>query len=186
MLQTDYQYAMKFAGEKHSSQKMQGSDANYLLHISNVAMEVMVTFFHSHEFNIITAIKIAILHDTLEDTNTTFDELVDNFGHNVAIGVQALTKLPDETKTKMERMEDLLNRILELDGKIIHEVAIVKMCDRITNLQEPPKSWSQTKINKYFLEANLIHNKLGKYHPLTSIRLKKKIDEYNKKYVKRC
>ena len=40
MIQSIYQKAMKFAGEKHASQKVPGSNANYLLHLSNVAMEI--------------------------------------------------------------------------------------------------------------------------------------------------
>ncbi len=50
MTQELYQEAMKFAGEKHSAQKVPGTNANYLLHISNVAMEVLMAYNFEKNF----------------------------------------------------------------------------------------------------------------------------------------
>ena len=107
MIQETYQRAIKFAGEKHSKQKVPGTNANYLLHISNVAMEVLMAYKAGENFDILLAIQIALLHDTIEDTDTDFDEIESLFGKPVAEGVQALTK--DETlPNKQERMLDSL------------------------------------------------------------------------------
>lgn len=172
-MQETYQKAIKFAGEKHKDQKVPGTNANYLLHISNVAMEIIWAYKENNNFNINYAIQLALLHDTLEDTETSFKELENNFGEKVAQGVLALTK-NENLVTKEERMIDSLNRINELEK----EVGIVKLADRITNLQEPPKHWSKDKIDKYLKEAKLISNTLSNKHGYLNKRLLTKITEY--------
>ncbi|WBX77874.1 hypothetical protein PG911_06365 [Tenacibaculum ovolyticum] len=62
MTQELYQKAMKYAGEKHSEQKVPGTNSNYLLHISNVAMEVLMAYHYDNSFDINFAIQTAILH----------------------------------------------------------------------------------------------------------------------------
>lgn len=68
MTQEIYQEAIKFAGDKHKNQKVPGTDANYLLHISNVAMEIILASKEDGNFDINYAVQLALLHDTLEDT----------------------------------------------------------------------------------------------------------------------
>jgi (p)ppGpp synthase/HD superfamily hydrolase len=64
----------------------------YVVHLSNVAMEILIASQNTTNFNLSSAIQIALLHDTLEDTSATYEELEDEFGKEVAKGVQALTK----------------------------------------------------------------------------------------------
>lgn len=52
------------------------------------------------------------------------------------------------------------------------------MCDRITNLQPPPKHWNQQKIIKYRQEAILIWQRLGKANQYLAQRLDYKITQY--------
>ncbi|MGG8498067.1 HD domain-containing protein [Tenacibaculum sp. TC6] len=173
MIQEVYQKAMKFAGEKHSHQKVPGTQANYLLHISNVAMEILLAYTNKPSFDVALAVQMAILHDTLEDTATTFDELYTTFGAEVAMGVQALTK-NKELPSKREGMLDSLNRINALSK----EVGMVKLADRITNLQEPPSHWNTDKIIKYREEAMLIAEGLRNKNEYLHQRLQQKIEEY--------
>ena len=49
--QSLYQKTIKFAGEKHAHQKVPGTNSNYLLHISNVAMEVIAAYMQEPNFN---------------------------------------------------------------------------------------------------------------------------------------
>ncbi|WP_225037215.1 HD domain-containing protein [Winogradskyella sp. SM1960] len=178
MIQEHYQKAIKFAGEKHSKQNVPGSEANYLLHLSNVAMEVLVAYQNKPNFDLVFAIQLALLHDTLEDTDTTFEVLTNEFGLAIAKGVQALTK--DETlATKRERMQDSLRRINTLEK----EVGLVKLADRITNLQQPPSTWKPDKIKAYAEETVLIAETLRGKNEYLHNRLLKKIETY-KKYVK--
>lgn len=173
MIQEVYQKAMKFAGEKHSHQKVPGTQANYLLHISNVAMEILLAYTNKPSFDVALAVQMAILHDTLEDTATTFEELHIIFGAEVAMGVQALTKNKELT-SKRESMEDSLNRINALSK----EVGMVKLADRITNLQPPPSHWNTDKIIKYREEAMLIAEELRNKNEYLHQRLQQKIEEY--------
>jgi (p)ppGpp synthase/HD superfamily hydrolase len=175
MIQEVYQEAIKFAGEKHKNQKVPGTDANYLLHISNVAMEIIIAYKENDDFDINYAVQLALLHDTLEDTDTEFTELTEKFGPRVALGVQALTK-NENLISKGDKMIDSLNRIIELEK----EVAMVKIADRITNLQEPPRHWGRDKIQNYLNEAKLINEMLTEKSEYLSSRLQAKITEYEK------
>lgn len=153
---------------------MPGTNINYLLHISNVAMEVLLAYNHDSSFDLNFTVQVAILHDTLEDTETTFEEVTSVFGNSIAEGVLALTK-SDKFGSKEERMIDSLNRINQLRK----EVGMVKIADRITNLQSPPEHWSNEKIKNYHKEAQLISESLKDKHEYLNERLKSKIEDYS-------
>ena len=61
-------------------------------------------------------------------------------------------------------------------------MGLVKLADRITNLQKPPAHWSLEKIKKYLLEAEMLSARLSNKNPYLNKRLGEKIGEY-KKYV---
>ncbi len=174
--QTLYQKAIKFAGEKHKDQLIPGSKSNYLLHLSNVAMEILIASYNSNNFDKGFALQIALLHDILEDTDTTIKELESIFGSDVAKAVAALTINKDLPKE--QQMQDSLNRIKELQL----EVWAVKLADRITNLQSPPPNWNKEKRSKYLDQAKLILKELYNGNEYLANRLKEKIEEY-KKYL---
>jgi (p)ppGpp synthase/HD superfamily hydrolase len=119
------------------------------------------------------SIQCALLHDTLEDTPVTYDELLLRFGEDVSNGVLALTK-NKQLPTKTEQMADSLMRIRSQP----HEIWIVKLADRITNLQTPPSHWSKQKIRAYREEAITILDALGSSHDYLATRLEKKIEHY--------
>jgi len=170
-----YQKAIKFAGEAHQEQKIPGSNLPYVVHISNVTMEVMRAIASASDgkgIDVDVAIVCALLHDTLEDTQVTFQEIEEEFGNQVAQIVQSLTKRADLPKP--EAMADSLNRILQQPK----EAAIVKLADRITNLQEPPAHWDLAKRKKYQEEAKSILEKLGNANAILAERLRLKIMEY--------
>ena len=175
MTQELYQKAIKFAGEKHKDQKVPGTEANYLLHVSNVAMEIFVAYKEKDNFDVDYSLQVALLHDTLEDTATEYSELVEKFGEKIAIGVQALTK-DERLNSKKEKMTDSLSRI----NKLAKEVGMVKLADRITNLQKPPKNWGKNKMLNYLIEAKLINETLKGKNEYLNNRLQTKIVEYQK------
>ena len=90
------------------------------------------------------AYKLAYLHDSIEDTEITYDYLLDNFGKDVADGVFALTK--NKEVPYENQIADSVSRIVNL-GK--REVAITKMADRCCNLLEVLNTWSNEKYEKY-------------------------------------
>ncbi|TKG96889.1 bifunctional (p)ppGpp synthetase/guanosine-3',5'-bis(diphosphate) 3'-pyrophosphohydrolase [Puteibacter caeruleilacunae] len=179
MTQEIFQRAIRFAGEKHYQQDMPGGKANYLVHVSNVAMEVMLAFQHTNSFDLNFAVQVALLHDTLEDTNTSREELEVEFGQEVANAVEALSK-NDTIESKKERMLDSLQRILPLSK----EVGIVKLADRITNMQKPPAHWNQEKIYYYKEEAKVIAKHLADKNTYLHERLVKKIKDYENNFQK--
>lgn len=109
--QSIYQDVIKFAMAKHIAmrQSVPGTDLPYVVHLSNVAMEVIMASFHTPDFNLGFAIQVALLHDTIEDTATTFDELKVRFGVDVAMAVSALSKNQDLPKE--DQMMGSLSRI---------------------------------------------------------------------------
>lgn len=175
MTQERYQEAIKFAGEKHKNQTVPGSEANYLLHISTVAMEVILAHKENDDFDLDYAVQLALLHDTLEDTETSFLELQERFGEKIARGVQALTK-NEHLTSKEEKMNDSLSRINEVEK----EVGLVKLADRITNLQKPPIHWGKDKIQYYLNEASWISQMLKDKNQYLHQRLEAKITAYKK------
>ena len=171
-IQTIYQETIAFAALKHGNQKMP-TGLPYVVHLSNVAMEVFMAHKEEPNFNIEFAIQLALLHDVLEDTPLSFKELEDTFGNLVATGVLALTK--NTSLDKKYQMQDSLARIVKQGS----EVAIVKLCDRITNLQKPPVKWDKEKIKKYHLQAVTIAQALGGKNSYLDKRIREKIQEYN-------
>lgn len=168
-----YHKALEFAAHAHLKQKMPGRDLPYLLHVTQVCGEVIFALTQDHQnINTDLAIQCALLHDTIEDTDITVEIITEKFGEHVAAGVLALTK--NLNLPKPDQMADSLNRILELTA----EIRIVKMADRIVNLQEPPYYWQKEKRQKYQNEARLILEKLQGVHPFIESRLDEKIKNY--------
>lgn len=162
-----------FASRVHNAQLYPGEKLPYLTHLGNVMMEVMAVASSLEDAEL--AIICAILHDSIEDANVTYEEVEKEFGKAVADGVMALTK--NETlATKQEQMLDSLERIKQQPK----ELGAVKMADRISNLGEPPKYWKKEKVQAYQNEAKVILEHLGETNELLATRLQMKIDNYSK------
>lgn len=168
------QKALKFAAGKHqeTQQTIPGTNLPYVVHLSNVAMEILIAASNTENFDLDFALQVALLHDTLEDTGTTYDELTDKFGVEIAEGVMSLTKYDDLPKT--EKMPDTLRRIKQQRK----EVWAVKLADRITNLQQPPSHWDGDKKQSYLDEALEILNTLQGRNRFLEDRLAKCIENY--------
>lgn len=152
-----YHRALRFAGEAHGEQRMPGSQLPYVVHLSGVAMEVVASAAAGTAdapFDLQLAATCALLHDTVEDTQVTVAELDREFGAAVAQVVAALSK--DPALPKPEQMADSLRRIAALPPPLVRTAAIVKLADRITNLQQPPAHWSGEKRLGYQAEARFI------------------------------
>ena len=171
-LQSAYQKAIRFAGERHGDQKMPASEASYLVHLSNVAMEVILAERHTRDFDLEFAVQVALLHDVLEDTPTSFEEVSDSFSPEIAQAVLALTKneeLPNDVQ-----IPDSLMRIKAMR----REVWAVKLADRISNMQEPPSTWNLEKKKRYRQVAKLILLELEGGNAYLESRLEALIQDY--------
>ncbi|MBB1194112.1 bifunctional (p)ppGpp synthetase/guanosine-3',5'-bis(diphosphate) 3'-pyrophosphohydrolase [Flavobacterium sp. SOK18b] len=161
-------------GQTYGGQNL-GEKIEYINHIGSVVFEIINASKNTLDFNLTLAIKCALLHDTLEDTNYKSNSLEDEYGKQVLEGVSALTK--NSTLEKELQMTDSLNRIL-LQPK---EVWAVKMADRICNLYAPPYYWDKSKKEKYLEEAKIIYEHLKTGNEYLAKRLLSKIKEYKNK-----
>lgn len=175
--QTLYKKALECASTSHKEQKTPHGYP-YLHHVTSVAMEVMAMLTAEHpsfdEANV--ALQCALLHDVLEDTQTSEEELKSYYGLDTKVieGVKALTKdktLPD----KKAQMKDSLERLL-LQPTCVQWV---KLADRITNLGIPPYFWNKTKIVHYQDEAKEILHVLQNASHYLAHRLQTQIDMYD-------
>jgi (p)ppGpp synthase/HD superfamily hydrolase len=166
------QRALRLAAEAHgkNGQTVPGTDLPYLLHVTQVAAEVMAVAGGDDDNTL--AVLCALLHDTLEDTELQPEAIAAAFGPEVLAGVQALTK--DTSLPKAERMADSLRRIQAQPP----QVGWVKLADRITNLQTPPAHWSDEKIAAYRVEAQQIHAALAQTNASLAARLAAKLAVY--------
>ena len=170
--------AWDFAAEAHHGQVYPGKQLPYVVHVAAVAMEVGNALARRMQLGRPVAqpdlaIRVALLHDVVEDTEVSLEQLRERFGDAVADGVAAVSKdpsLPD----KQAQMRDSLARIRAQP----HEVWMVKLADRITNLQAPPHYWSREKIRAYRAEAREIHAQLGAACEVLESRLLDKIAAY--------
>ena len=135
-------------------------------------MEILIADRYTENFNLELAVRSALLHDVLEDTDTTEAELKTHFGTLVAQSVMALTK--NKTLPKNDQLLDSIARI----KKCPRETWAVKLADRITNMQKPPSSWRPEKITQYHGEAKLILNELKDGNSYLANRLEKEVEKY--------
>ena len=169
-----YTQAWHFAARAHNGQTVPGSELPYIVHVGNVAMVVMTAIAASGGIkDADLAVQCALLHDVIEDTPVSYAEVVENFCPEVAAGVAALSKNA-ELADKSIRMADSLERIQAQPA----EIWMVKMADRITNLQPPPAHWTAERIAAYKQEAIQIHAALSPANAYLSTQLSQAIETY--------
>lgn len=166
-----YFRALSFAARAHGEQKTP-IGLPYVVHITSVAMEVIAALRVEPGRDEDLAVACALLHDVVEDTPTTLDEVAAAFGPKVASGVAALTK--ESSLAKDAAMQDSLDRIRRQP----QEIAMVKLADRVTNMAPPPAQWTPAKVVAYRAEAELILATLGSASPALSARLRERITRY--------
>ena len=152
-----------------------GEDVDYINHVGSVVFEVMNALPHENTINADLAILCAILHDTVEDTAYTYQDVKTQFGKSVADGVMALTKNEQLIGGKRVKMVDSLHRIKQQPK----EVWMVKLADRIVNLSSAPHYWSSPKKKAYQEEGRLILENLKEGSQFLANRLEEKIEMYN-------
>ncbi|HYU81459.1 MAG TPA: HD domain-containing protein [Candidatus Polarisedimenticolia bacterium] len=172
-----YIAALEFAAARHRTQLVPGTDLPYVVHVVSVAAELTAVLAESRVDWPDLAVQCALLHDTIEDTGTRYDEVAAAFGADVADGVAALSK--NEALPKAERMADSLRRI-RLQPR---EIWMVKLADRINNLSAPPAYWTAEKRVAYRDEAIEIANALGSASILLDSRIRERIVSYARHFV---
>ena len=151
--------AVEFAARKHSTQRRRDVDASpYINHPIAVASMLAV------EVGIgdLTTLQAAILHDTVEDTETTYEELVERFGAAVADVVMEVTDDKALPKDERKRLQ------IAHAHKKSEPAAMVKIADKTCNLRDivssPPSGWSDQRKREYFDWAKAVVNALPTVH----------------------
>jgi (p)ppGpp synthase/HD superfamily hydrolase len=170
--QDRYIEAYWFAAYAHRNQTVPGSDLPYMIHPTLVSMEIIATLDLEPGRDEDLAVQCALLHDVIDDGGVSYQQIKGKFGEAVAKGVRALSK--NKKLGKRLQLEDSLRRI-KLQP---HEVWMVKLADRITNLRPPPHFWTGNKIARYREEALRIYKALKNASPALSTRLMTRIDAY--------
>ena len=120
--------AYVFSVQKHGSQKRASGDP-YFSHPIEVAG--ILTDLHLDDRTIVTA----LLHDTIEDTLVTYEEIEEAFGPDVARMVDGVTKLSKiEAQSENERAAENLRKFLLAMSDDIR-VLLVKLADRLHNMR---------------------------------------------------
>lgn len=117
------QEAIIFATLKHEGQKRKGTDIPYIVHPMEV-MQILTAMNCSD-----TVIIAGILHDTLEDTDTTPEEIMELFGNDVLSIVQ--TESEDKSKSWKERKQATIDE-LKTSGI---ETKLVCFADKLSNIR---------------------------------------------------
>lgn len=141
---SEFLEAASFAAEKHIGQKRKGRDqAPYINHPLEVA-NLLVNVGRIRDYDVLIA---ALLHDTVEDTETTREEIADRFGEDVASIVMEVTD--DKTLPKAERKQKQVEHAPHLSKGAKQ----LKMCDKISNITDimnnPPDGWSDERRLEY-------------------------------------
>ena len=164
--------AAQFASEKHRNQRRKDADASPYINHPLALANVLATEGGIDNPDVICA---ALLHDTIEDTNTTSDELTTHFGPKVATIVLEVTD--DKSLDKAVRKEEQVRHA----PLISPEAKLVKLADKICNLRDilasPPADWSADRKRAYFDWAARVVNGLRGVHP----GLERKFDDLLKR-----
>lgn len=158
--------AADFAAMKHREQRRKGGDIPYINHPLQVA-RVLAEEGDVGDADVLAA---AILHDTVEDTKTSPDELAQAFGERVARIVSEVTD--DKSLPKVERKRHQIRHAREISP----EARLVKLGDKLSNLRDlaeaPPPSWTPSRVRGYFVWASRVVEALGNVNP----RLQSELD----------
>ena len=149
--------AYRYSEKAHSGQKRIGGEA-YISHPVSVAC--IASEFHLDA----ASIQAALLHDVVEDTPSTGDDIEKKFGSQVAKLVDGLSKLDkihfaDDTEAQAENFRKMLLAMSQ-DVRVI----LIKLADRLHNMQtlEPLKPSKRKKISQETSDIYApIANRLG-------------------------
>lgn len=160
--------AVEFAAEKHQFQVRKDPNSTpYIIHPIGVAENVFV-IGHVRDPSIIMG---ALLHDTVEDTDTSFEEIMEHFGPTIHGYVIEVTDDKSLSKAERKRLQ-----IVHAPHKSAG-AAQIKLGDKLYNLRDlakcPPAGWEQERIDQYFAWAKNVVDRL----PWVNAALKQAVDE---------
>jgi GTP diphosphokinase / guanosine-3',5'-bis(diphosphate) 3'-diphosphatase len=159
--------ALEFAAQKHRMQRRKDSDASPYINHPIALMHILCLDARIVDPVVLAA---AALHDTIEDTETTEEELRTTFGEEIAQIVVEMTDDKSLSKEERKRLQ------IERAHRMSREGALVKLADKTCNLRDlaanPPLDWSLERRVEYFDWAKAVVDRL----PRVSENLRAKFD----------
>ncbi|HEX5161501.1 MAG TPA: HD domain-containing protein [Steroidobacteraceae bacterium] len=151
--------AAAFAAEKHRNQRRKDEEASpYINHPVQVAHILVQADIEDPE-----VLAAALLHDTIEDTNTSLEELEIVFGYEIAGIVNECTD--NKKLNKLERKQAQIDHAAHISRK----AQLVKLADKIANVNDindaPPAGWSLDRKREYFDWAKKVVDQMRGAHP---------------------
>ncbi|KAK9874549.1 hypothetical protein WA026_005388 [Henosepilachna vigintioctopunctata] len=172
---------VNFAAIKHKNQRR--SDPQRTPYINH---PIGVAYILTNEAKVtdLNVIKAAILHDTVEDTDTSFDEILGIFGKEVRDIVIEVTD--DKTLPKDERKQ---LQIEHAPGSS-REAKLVKLADKLYNLRDLNRSttvgWTTKRVQEYFEWSKKVVDGLRGTNAVLESRLDNIYEQYIKNSEKKC
>ena len=166
--------ATQFAALKHCDQRRKDGKTPYIIHPISVAM-ILAEIGSIEDLEILSA---ALLHDTLEDTDTSAHELDKNFGSRVRIIVEELTDNDMLTFSQSKQMQ------IENAPNLSKNATLVRIADKISKvsdvIENPPTEWNQKRCNKYVDWAEAVMNNCQKVNQDLENHFFELLTEYRK------
>jgi (p)ppGpp synthase/HD superfamily hydrolase len=150
--------AIQFAATRHDGQVRDGEHAlPYICH----PIEVVIHLRHVGGVIDETSLAAAVLHDLLEETDTTIEDLEKEFGAAVSELVRQLTRVePTPEETAGLSNEEIYNlrtaRFLTEIQSMSAAAQCIKLADRLSNLREAKRTRSSKKIERYRKQTHRI------------------------------
>ena len=160
--------ALEFAALKHRDQRRKDALASPYINHPIALANVLTSEGGVSDPEVLAA---ALLHDTVEDTETTPAELREVFGDRIAGIVEEVTDDKNLPKAERKRLQ------VERAAHISREAKLVKLADKICNVRDvayhPPAKWDLTRRREYFEWAKAVVDQMRGLHP----GLERKFDE---------
>jgi GTP diphosphokinase / guanosine-3',5'-bis(diphosphate) 3'-diphosphatase len=151
--------AAAFAAHKHRNQRRKDADASPYINHPIALADVLANEAAVFDPTVLTA---ALLHDTIEDTDTTQAELDREFGLTIAAIVAEVTDDKSLPKAERKRLQ------IEHASHISTSAKLVKLADKICNLRDvansPPADWAVDRKRDYFDWARAVVDRMRGTH----------------------
>mgnify|MGYP001170763341 CR=1 FL=1 len=148
--------ATQFSALKHQDQKRKDGKTPYIIHPISVAI-ILSEIGGIDDEGILSA---ALLHDTIEDTDTTADEIGREFGPTIRSIVEELTDDQEISYSKRKRLQ------IDHAPNLSKEATLVKIADKISNvtdiINEQPFDWDDNRCKDYIEWAETVINNCQK------------------------
>jgi guanosine-3',5'-bis(diphosphate) 3'-pyrophosphohydrolase len=151
--------ALNFAAEKHRNQRRKDQEASPYI---NHPIALAHVLWNEAEVIDVSVIVAALLHDTVEDTETTPEELEHLFGQEVRLLVAEVTddkSLPKEVRKQLQ---------IDHASSLSQQARLIKLADKICNLRDmvasPPANWSGDRKRDYFEWAKQVIDQIRGSH----------------------